>query len=456
MEVEKIYRYQTLAQDLESRLLQGEWKEGSRLPSIRQLAESYQCSKSTVIRAYEELERKHLIYVIPQSGYFVVKRSQETQTGDRWLDFSSSVPDPMLFPYQDFQHCLNQAIDHYQQALFTYGTPKGLSSLIQILQKQLTDHRIFANLDRFFITSGVQQALTFLVQMPFPQGKEMILIEQPSYHLLIKLLQLLQKPVLGIQRTTDGLDLDQVETIFRTKPIKFFYLLPRFHNPMGTTLSMEQKKALADLAKRYQVYLVEDDYLADLEVGSKNDPIYSFQQDFVIYLKSYSKIIFPGLRVGAAILPDELQLMFQQYKATYDIDSSMLAQAGLEIYIRNGMFQYHREKMRIAYASRMKRLYEVLKSLNMDDFITFPDVQAGVHTHLLLKEPISIDRLAQRLHKKKIKIGKTARNYLSSYPQQHMIQISVSNVTEKEVEEGIITICEEIKRLSRLYRRQFF
>lgn len=456
MEMRTIYRYQTLVRDLEFRLLQGEWKEGSRLPSIRQLAKTYRCSKSTVIRAFAELERKHLIYVIPQSGYFVVKRSQEKQTHDQGLDFSSSVPDPVLFPYQDFQHCLNQAIDHYQQALFTYGTSRGLSSLIQVLQKQLTDHRIFASQERFFITSGVQQALTILVQMPFPHGKETILIEQPSYHLMIRLLKLLQKPVLGIQRTADGLDLDQVEKIFRTQSIKFFYLMPRFHNPLGTTLPMQQKKALADLARRYQVYLVEDDYLVDLEVDPKVDPIYSFQQDFMIYLKSYSKIIFPGLRVGAAILPEELIFMFQQYKETQDIDNSMLAQAGLEIYIRNGMFQYHREKMRMAYAARMKRVYEVLQSLNMEDFFTYPNVQTGVHTHLLLKEPISIDRLEQRLHKKQISIGQTARNYLSTSAQQNMIQISVSNVTEKEVEDGLVTVCREIERLSRLYRRQFF
>src|SRR5690606_3679433 len=133
------------------------------------LSEQYKCSKSTIIRAYSELEQQHLIYAIPQSGYYVVRKETEKSKGKEQItDFASASPDPALFPYKDFQHCLNQAIDRYQVELFEYGTSQGSPSLIQMLQKQLANHQVFASSEQFVITSGVQQALSILTQMPFP------------------------------------------------------------------------------------------------------------------------------------------------------------------------------------------------------------------------------------------------------------------------------------------------
>ncbi|MFA9464735.1 MAG: aminotransferase class I/II-fold pyridoxal phosphate-dependent enzyme [Velocimicrobium sp.] len=120
---------------------------------------------------------------------------------------------------------------------------------------------------------------------------------------------------------------------------------PGYHNPLGTSYSQKEKKEILELAQKYNVFIVEDDYLADFEQNSKADPIYSYD-DFthVIYLKSYSKVIFPGLRIGIAVIPDKLIETFSQYKRILDIDSSMLSQAALEIYIKNGMFERHKEK----------------------------------------------------------------------------------------------------------------
>jgi DNA-binding transcriptional MocR family regulator len=198
-----MYKYEEVIQDLHEKLIRGFWKEGQSLPSIRKLSEQYKCSNSTIIRAYTELEQQHLIYAIPQSGYYVVKEETEkSKTLNQIIDFASASPDPALFPYRDFQHCLNQAIDRYQMELFEYGTSQGSPTLIKMLQKQLANHQIFANSEQFAITSGVQQALSILAQMPFPNSKETILIEQPSYHLFIQLLELQQNQLLEFTELT--------------------------------------------------------------------------------------------------------------------------------------------------------------------------------------------------------------------------------------------------------------
>lgn len=325
-----------------------------------------------------------------------------------------------------------------------------------MLQKQLANHQVFASSEQFVITSGVQQALSILTQMPFPNNKETILIEQPSYHLFIQLLELHHIPVIGIHRTSNGLDLDLVEHHFQTKQIKFFYTMPRFQNPLGTSLTQKEKKELAALADRYNVYIVEDDYLLDLEMDAKADPIYTAQSNHIIYLKSFSKIIFPGLRVGVTILPSDLITLFRQYKKTQDIDSSMLSQAGLEIYIKNGMYNYHLEKIRSAYTMRMQRMYETLASIDMEEYITFPTVQTGSHTHLLLKRPISFSKLQQEMQNNHIIISSSEKNYLHDFPKDRILQLRISNVPIDKITSGITALLRTIKKMSNLNARQFF
>ena len=129
-----MYKYLHILNDIEKMIQHGEIKEGQKLPSIRSLVAQYECNKATVIRALHELEKRHIIYSVPQSGYYVVKKSGSTIENKEIIDFASSAPDPDVFPYLDFQHCINKAIDTYKNDLFVYGTPKGLPSLIPVIQ----------------------------------------------------------------------------------------------------------------------------------------------------------------------------------------------------------------------------------------------------------------------------------------------------------------------------------
>lgn len=451
IEVCAMYKYLSLLNEFENMIKSGNYRQGERIPSIRSLSASYHCNKSTVIRALAELERKHIIYSLPKSGYYVVTSKAGLNQGENLvLDFSSSAPDSAVFPYLDFQHCINQAIDIYKNDLFIYGTPKGLPSLIDVVQKQLTNYQVFAKKQNIFITSGIQQALSILAAIPFPNNKKTILIEQPSYHLFIESVQTLQVPVLGIKRTSKGIDLAELERLFREENIKFFYTMPRYHNPLGTSYSQKEKKEILELAQKYNVFIVEDDYLADFEQNSKADPIYSYD-DFthVIYLKSYSKVIFPGLRIGIAVIPDKLIETFSQYKRILDIDSSMLSQAALEIYIKNGMFERHKEKMKATYYSRANCLISALgknqKECNQTNFSYTPIKNIAFHSYIELNEQISCDKVIQRLKRKSIIVDGTTNNYLRSFhTRDSILKLNISNVEEVYIEDGISQIMKQI------------
>jgi len=434
---------------MESLIQNGEYKEGDKFPSIRDFTHRYNCNKSTIIRALEELEKQHMVYSIPKSGYYVVKRKNNFNNKNLILDFASSAPDPEVFPYLDFQHCINEAIDIYKNDLFIYGTPKGLPSLINVVQKQLANYQVFTNKENIFITSGVQQALAILSTIPFQNKKETILIEQPSYHLFIDYLKTHKIPVIGIKRTSEGIDLGELERLFKTEDIKFFYTMPRFHNPLGTSYSQKEKKAIVKLAQKYDVFIVEDDYLADLEQNSKADPIYSYD-DFsqVIYLKSYSKIIFPGLRIGIAVIPNSILENFSKYKRLMDVDSSMLSQAALEIYIKSGMFDRHKEKIKSSYSLRAKHLKNSLEKQfkNCGGIFEYKSVKNPcVHTYITLDNRISSEKIINRLKKKSIIVATEEGHYLDFFPKERMLKLNVSNVREDYINKGVSEIIEEIK-----------
>lgn len=168
-------KYISVLSDIELKIREGQYSSGQKLPSIRDASELYECSKSTILRAYAELEKKHAIYSIPQSGYYVVENSGDLHHSQghiqALIDFASASPDLNVFPYLDFQHCLNQAIDTYKYHLFTYGDSQGLETLRHTLVSHLADNQVFAKMERIIVTSGVQQALEILAKMPFPNGK---------------------------------------------------------------------------------------------------------------------------------------------------------------------------------------------------------------------------------------------------------------------------------------------
>ncbi|WP_114497916.1 PLP-dependent aminotransferase family protein [Fontibacillus phaseoli] len=441
-------KYISILSDMENKIREGLYLPGQKLPSVRMAAEAYGCSISTVTRAYAELEKRHVIYSVPQSGFYVVVKPGDWRDNrdSGIINFATVLPDLDAFPYLDFQHCLNKAIDIYKYDLFTYGEPQGLESLRHTLVSHLANDQVFPKAERIIVTSGAQQALEILAKMPFPNGKSAVLVEQPSYDRYLRFLETENIPVYGIARTAAGMDLRELEQRFRSGEIKFFYTMSRYHNPLGTSYSMEERRAIARLAEKYDVYILEDDYMADLGAERQFDPIYAYDGgSHVIYLKSFSKIIFPGLRLGAIVLPERLLKTFHAYKIYPD--TSLLSQAALEVYIKNGMYERHKHRISSLYASRMQALRESVERYNEPGLMEVPDISSGIYTHFKLKSTVNLERLLQRLAERNISAVPGKGFYLSNYlEREKFLRISISQTQPERIDEGVKAIVEEVRR----------
>lgn len=441
-------RYSDILSDMERQIEEGRFAAGQKLPSVRQAAELYGCSAGTIARAYAELEKRHAVYSIAQSGYYVVENPENRRVGTEsmTIDFASSSPDPGAFPYMDFRHCLNKALDTYQAELFTCGEPLGLPTLRRALVSHLADGQVFAPADRIVVTSGANQALEILARMPFPNRKTAILVEQPSYDLYLRYLEAEGIPVCGIARTVSGIDLKELEERFRSGGIKFFYTIPRYHCPLGTSYGAEERKAIARLASKYDVYVVEDDYMADLGEEPGRDPIFAYNEtSHAIYVKSFSKIVFPGLRLGVAVLPEKLMKTFAAFKRYSD--TSQLSQAALELYIQNGMYERHKRHIRDQYASRIRAVNEALRRHNDEGWIEAPELRYGVYVPFKLPRTVRLERLIRRLAEKKIDVVSGKRYYLAEFRDwEKLLWISVARARPERIEDGVREIVEEVRR----------
>lgn len=438
-----------IIEDIKDQMANGLLTTGNKLPSVRQLAEQFSCSKNTVIRAYNELEKEHFIFSIPKSGYYVVNKLEQPTTSQYVVDFLSAGPDKTIMPYIEFQHCINQAIDIYKEELFSYSDQQGLYSLRIQIAKYLQSLQVFTDPDRLFIVSGSQQALHLLVSMPFPNGKSNILIEQPTYFGFIESVHLHQATTFGIDLTMEGIDLERLEYIFRNNDIKFFYIVPRFQNPLGHSYTNAEKRKIVELAEKYDVYIVEDDFLGDLDPDPKSDPLFAYNPSGrIIYIKSFSKVFLPGLRVAAVVLPTIMMNHFLRYKFSADFNSSVLSQGALDIYLKSGMFNSHIKTIKALYVGKMKILQEACESL-LPSHTNFTKPVSGFYLSIALPDNVSAKQIVHLLKDKNIFMDDASRMFLPEFKRDNLIRLSISQVDEQFIHQGIEELAHCISSLER-------
>ena len=331
-------KYQRIVDKITKDIKEGKLATGQKIPSVRKLAERYHCSKDTAQKALIELKYQKYIYAVPKSGYYVLENAQEEKQ-----DLELPVRDDRHQAYEDFRLCVNETLIGRKNYLFNYyPQQEGLEDLRRSVQKLMLDSAVYASRDQLVPTSGTQQALYILSQIAFPNQKERILVEQPTYHRINDLLLAQNLPYETIERTPQGINLQELERIFQSEKIKFFYTIPRFHYPLGHSYSRQDKEEILRLAQLYDVYIVEDDYLSDFDNRRELTFHYLDNRQRVIYIKSFSTSLFPALRITALLLPLQIQTTFIAYKSAVDYDSNLIMQKALSLYIDSLMFEKNR------------------------------------------------------------------------------------------------------------------
>jgi DNA-binding transcriptional MocR family regulator len=314
-----------------------------------------------------------------------------------------------------------------------------MPELISVLRKHLVNHQVFAKEEDIFITTGSQQALFILASMDFPcpDGRGAILAEQPTYHVMLEAAKANNIPVIGIRRTENGLDPAELERILACNKIKFFYLMPRFQNPTGYSYTNAQKKQILRLAGKYRAYIVEDDYLADLEINRKNDPFAALDTEGrVIYVRSFSKTLLPGLRLGMAVIPEELQDGFIRMKNAIDLNSSVYSQGALEIYLRSSMYEAHVKRTKAFYKNKMDILSEECER-ELSDTVNCHVPPTGIFACIEAGASKFPKDVIGKLEKDGLRAMSTDPSYLDGFPHPEGIRLCICRADAEAIPRAV-------------------
>ena len=443
-----IYKYRLVADLIRQKISAGAYKPGEKLPSVQVLSKELSYNSDTIVKAYKLLEAEHIIYAIPKSGYYVVKSSLIVNSKNNVVDMVTTGPPDCINPYKDFYHCMEKAISLYEKKLFEYSSPQGMPELIHGLVKHLANFQVFTQPESIFITNGSQQALYILAAISFPNARTKVLVEQPTYSVMLQVMKCTKTPVVGIRRTQEGINLNELESIFKQGDIKFFYTMPRYQNPTGFCYDYAQKKEIIRLAKQYEVYIIEDDYLADLELDTKIDPMYSIgEQERMIYIRSFSKTLLPGLRLGMVILPRELQNDFITYKRSMDLNSPILTQGALEIYLQSSMYKFHVQRTKKYYKEKMDVLRDAFEQ-QLDGILKCYIPTTGIYACLELNR-VSADVLVKRLSKNNVLLSSTNSCYIDGFPHPDGLRLCFCKTDDEDIRKTIKLINQEVNYLRR-------
>ncbi|UYO99447.1 PLP-dependent aminotransferase family protein [Oceanotoga sp. DSM 15011] len=440
--------YESIKKDILTRKIVA----NTKLPPIRKIASDLKLNPSTIVKAYNLLEEEKLVYKKLGSGSYVAYLDDEMNDSEDYNDlkinerlnsgqinienninFASATPSANLFPVEDFKSVLIKVLDRDGGDAFTYQQTQGYYPLRKCISEKLREDCIATNPEKIQIVSGAQQAIDLISRILLNE-KDTVVVEEPTYSGAIASFNNRNTNIKSFPIQKDGIDLSEFEKFLNKNNIKLFYTMPTFQNPTGILWSEEKKQKLLELSYKYDFYILEDDCLSELYYDKiKLKSLKSMDKNGkVIYIKSYSKIFMPGLRLGFIILPEDLFNPFVSFKYSSDISSPGLNQRAFEMYLKEGYWAKHIEKMRVLYKKRFEKMYNKIKEIK--EFEIFEVPMGGLYFWIKIND--NFENLFLKASKRGVSIlpGKV---FSPEGNIKNFYRLSFADADEQKIEKGM-------------------
>ncbi len=465
---ESQHLYIQLYKSIKDMILLGQLLGEERLPPVRKMAELLSVNSVTVVKAYQLLEQEGLVYKRIGSGTFIssaiIRQAQLPTDVDttaqqedllnqghirlerNMINFASATPSADLFPVEDFKQVINEVLDRDKGNAFTYQESQGYYPLRCILKEYTANHGIKADVENIQIISGAQQGIDIIAKAFLNYG-DYVIMESPSYTGAIAAFQTRGARIIDIPLEENGMDLAMLETKIKNHQPKLLYIMPNFQNPTGVSYSAEKKQRIMEICKKYKVYIIEDDYLSDLSFYSKdNSTLKSIDNmDQVIYIKSFSKIFMPGLRLGFLVIPKQIYNNLLVAKHTSDISTSGLIQRAFQLYLSKGIWRRHLAYIEASYKERFDKMVECIERYIPSD-VHYHLPKGGLNFWFKLPKNISVKALNEAALRENIAIAPGYLFFLNNN-QANYFRLSIASLKTYEIQQGMKKLAEIIKGL---------
>lgn len=370
---------------IEKMIDEGMFKYGQKLPSTRELASILNVSRNTIISAYESLCDDEFITVKKGKGAFVSKVKYQDETynitnidwDDRFNDycrlsskfdivkneaawkkgmisFKSISPDPELFDIEDIKRAFLNRVSMEGNKLFNYGYARGYELLIKYILRFMEDKGVDTSGKDILITNGFTEGFDIIAASLLKSGDKVI-CENPTHNTVIKILKLYGADIKGVEMEKDGISIEGLERELKKEDVKLAYLIPSYHNPTGVVMSAEKRLKAAKIINKYGVPFIEDGFNEELRYyGDHMSPLAALtgSGNSIIYVSSFSKVLFPGIRVGFIMADSRVIDALCSVKRSRNIHTSAVDQAILYEYLNEGYFESYIKKVRKFYREK--------------------------------------------------------------------------------------------------------
>ncbi len=308
------------------------------------------------------------------------------------IPLAAGNPAPDAFPVNDIKEIVNDILKNEPILALQYGITEGYAPLVEELTKLAKNrYGVGTDNDSLIITSGAQQVMSLMCQC-FINSGDCVICEEPSFIGALNCFRSYGARLSGVPVDSDGINIEALEEKLKTEEnVKFIYTIPNFQNPAGITMSLEKRKAVYELAKKYGVLVLEDNPYGDLRVsGEPVCAIKSFDEDgLVIYSGSFSKIVAPGIRVGFVLAPKAVTAKLTVAKQTQDVHTPLLSQLIVYKWLTEYDFEAHINKIVEIYRRKLNLLCDCIDK-ELGDFLTYHRPEGGLFVWAKLNDGIDM------------------------------------------------------------------
>jgi GntR family transcriptional regulator/MocR family aminotransferase len=475
---------------LEHLIREGLLGPGVKLPATRDLARAVGVNRATVVEAYEDLvagglARSHVgqgTFVVPWPGngaapapasaprvpidwsalYSHTARRVAAEderrravtaalplTGDV-ISFAGGMPDAALFPTDAFRRVLDDVIREEGGALLQYYPVAGYPPLRRYLSAYLLRFGVEARPEEILIVNGSQQGFD-LIARTFIDPGDVVAIEQPTYPRAMQVFRAVGADLRAVPWNPDGPDLGALERLLARQAARLFYCQPSGHNPTGLAMSGETARRLLDVAARHQLPVVEDGFDPTLHYGARPPaPLKAHDREgVVLYTGTFSKILFPGLRLGWLIGPLPVIERLAAAKQVADLHTSALLQAAVHRFCERKLLDRHAARVAREYARRRDVLLAALRR-RMPEGVSWTEPQGGFSLLLTLPPGIAAGDLRARAAERGVAFTPGAAFFVDGGGEA-TVRLSFSSVPAERIDEGVRRLADAIR--GRLRRR---
>jgi 2-aminoadipate transaminase len=478
-------------------------KPGDKLPGTRELGRQLGVSRKTVLQAYLELAADNWVESRPGSCTYVLDRSclsglhyyklsadgtpgipapeasgeihemdwhpytlegrffgmpryrEQWDGKEEWINFSRAIPDVKLFPFDRIKKVSSQMLWNPKAYFFDYGHPQGFQPLIEYIEQRLAKEGIYTESGRndIVITSGFQLSLNLLLSLLLRPG-DLVAVENPTFTSILNLLTAKGIPHRGIPMEHDGMDVDYLERLLSREKPRAIITIPTLHNPTGTTMSREKRERLIQLAQRFAVPVIEDNWSMLLGYEERREPSLKTldQGGHVIQIGSFSKCFLPGTRVAWVVLPGDISVSLIKAKRALDRSDSYFLQTMVYEFILKGYFDLHCRKVDRIYRARRELMDELMQQQFPSD-VSWKRPAGGFTFWVSLPHRMSSLELLQQSIKTGVEFAPGNYFYVDRRDSPSM-RLAFSTLTQPQIRLGIRRLGNVIRQALRAKREQ--